>query len=82
MLVRYKATGREAHSSNFNLSAVGEVVTEDDSAFIHELDIFIPSKGWVDMSTAFKSHDIIVDNLFTSFFEPTNEKDRERGHTL
>ena len=83
MKVRYKKTGSEAYSRNFNVNAIGEVLTGDDSPFISELDVYLEALGqWKDMCQAFRDKDSIVDNYNTHFFEPTSEEDRERGYTL
>lgn len=83
MKVRYKKTGGEANSSQFNVHAMSEVLTGDDSAFISELDVWIVAlQEWKDMEQAFRDHDIIIDNYNTRFFEPRNAEDRERGYTL
>ena len=83
MKVRYKKTGSEAYSRNFNVSAIGEVLTGDDSPFISELDVYLEALGqWKDMRQSFRDKDLIIDNYNTWFFEPTSEEDRERGYTL
>jgi len=85
MKVRYKKTGSEAYaySRNFNVNAIGEVLTGDDSSLIAELDVYLEALGqWKDMRRAFRDKDLIIDNYNTCFFEPTSEEDRERGYTL
>ena len=83
MKVRYRKTQTEAISSRFNIHSIGEVITEDDSPFISELDVYLEQKHeWKDMSQAFKDKDLITDNYNTTFFEPQNEEDRVRGFTL
>lgn len=83
MRIRYKKSGTEASSSRFNIHAIGEVLTGDDSPFIKELDVYLEATGeWKDMSQAFEDGDIIVNNHNTSFFEPPTEEDRQRGYTL
>lgn len=81
MRVRYKETGTEAESSKFNVHALAEVLTGDDSAFIRELDVFVGGK-WKDMGQAFKDKDIIPDNYNEFFGEPRNDTDRVRGYML
>lgn len=81
MKVRYKLTGTEADASRFNVHALAEVLTGDDSAFISDLDIWINGQ-WKDMREAFKDRDIIPDNYNTFFGEPKSEEDRERGYFL
>lgn len=83
MKVRYKKTGAIAGSNKFNTTALYEILTGDDSAFIKDMDVFLEKTGeWKDMRQAFKDHDLIVDNYNTYFFEPENEEDRKRGYTL
>jgi hypothetical protein len=79
MKVRYKLTGTETDSSQFNVHALGEVLTGDDSAYISDLDVFINDE-WKDMRQAFADRDIIPDNYNTFFGVPRNEKDRQRGY--
>lgn len=81
--IRYKNTGTEAHSDQFNIFAIAEVLTGDDSAFIKDLDVFIEAKGeWVDMRQAFQDRDLIPCNYNEYFFEPATPEDKERGYTL
>jgi hypothetical protein len=84
MKVRYKKNPEEIrYSSNFNTSAIGEVLTGDDSPFFHELDVFLELKQeWKDLRQAFADRDLITDNYNTCFFEPKNQEDRRRGFTL
>ena len=42
--VRYKTTGEVTYSSQFNVMALSEVLTCDDSPFISELDMRIEAK--------------------------------------
>ena len=83
MKVRYKETGVIAGSGRFNISTVGEVLTGDDSAYIHDLDVWLEQKKeWKDMVQAFKDYDLITDNDNTIFFEPRNEEEKKRGYSL
>jgi len=69
-------------SSRFNTSALAEVILPDDSEFTSELDVWLEQKQeWKDMNQAFEDHDLITNNLNTSFFEPPTEEDRKRGFT-
>ena len=68
MKVRYKKSGTLANARHFNVSALNEVLTGDDSAFINELDVQLSDGSWKDMTLAFKDHDIITDNHNTCFF--------------
>jgi hypothetical protein len=79
MRIRYKLTGTEAEASHFNVHALGEVLTGDDSAYISDLDILIDGE-WKDMRQAFADRDIIPDNYNTFFGVPRNEEDRARGY--
>lgn len=81
MKLRYKKTGSECAASQFNIHAMAEVLTGDDSASIRDLDVFLPSLGaWKDMGQAFNDHDLIVDDYNTYFFEPENDAERARGY--
>jgi len=83
MKMRYKKTGRITFSSKFNVGGLFEVITEDDSAFIKDLDVYLESKKeWKDLGQAFKDKDLIPDNLNVYFFEPINKKEREQGYRL
>ena len=62
MKIRYKETGTEADANAFNMHAMAEVLTGDDSAFISELDVWVNNE-WKDMDQAFKDEDIIPNNL-------------------
>ena len=55
----------------------------DDSAFFHDLDVFLESKkDWKDFRQALADHDLITDNHNTMFFEPNNENEKMRGFRL
>lgn len=85
MLVRYKSTGSVAISSRFNPSCVGEVLTECDSAFINELDVWLENTNppsWKSMADAFRDRDLITDDYVTVFFEPRGKEEHERGYAL
>lgn len=85
MKVRYKKTLSEASASQFNMHALSEVLTGDDSPSISELDVWLTKTnppGWKDMGQAFRDKDLITDNYDSRFFEPENEEDRKRGYTL
>ena len=79
MRVRYKATKAIAFSDRFNICALAEVLTGDDSAFIKDLDVWVKGQ-WKDMNQAFQDRDIIPDNYNEYFGEPRNEEDRVRGY--
>lgn len=82
MKLRYKATLSEASSSSFNLHALAEVLTGDDSASISDLDVWLvltDPPQWKDMQQAFRDKDLITDDYNSRFFEPTNDADRTRG---
>lgn len=80
MKVRYKDTQSEAWSSSFNAHSMGEVLTGDDSPFIKDLDVFLPSGEWKDMGQAFRDHDIVPDNYNLHFGLPMSEECKLRGH--
>lgn len=80
MKIRYKKTGIEGAASDFNVHALGEVLTGDDTVYIKDLDVWLPALGaWKDMREAFQDHDLIVDDYNTRFFEPENDAERARG---
>jgi len=79
MRVRYKNTGGETYSSHFNMHGLGEVLTEDDSVFISELDVYV-NGDWKDMQQAFRDKDLISDNYFTWFRESRTEEERQKGY--
>lgn len=81
MKVRYKETKKEACSSEFNIHALGEVLTGDDGAYIRDLDVLV-NGTWKDMGQAFEDKDIITDNYNSRFFVPPTPEDKERGYTL
>lgn len=78
MKVRYKKSKIERHATRFNVHAMAEVLTGDDSAFIKELDVLINNE-WKDMSQAFEDKDIVPDNYNESFAPPINEECKTRG---
>lgn len=81
MLIRHKDTKVETYSDKFNTSTIGEVVTQDDSLFIKDLDVFIRSKNkWKDMRQAFADKDIITDNFNINFREPKSEEEYKQGY--
>jgi hypothetical protein len=83
MKVRYQKTGSIAHASRFNMAALAEVITGDDSPSIHELDVWLEQKQqWKPLADAFRDHDVITDDLNSSFFEPQTEEDRQRGFAV
>ena len=83
MKLRYKEIFEETSSNRFNMHSPSEILLPDDSAFIHDLDVYLKNKEeWKDMNEAFRDKDLIVDNHNTIFFEPKNKENRERGYTL
>lgn len=83
MKIRYQETGEIGAASQFNIHAISEVLTGDDSAYIYELDVWIEAlQAWKPLADAFRDRDVIVDNYNTYFFEPQTDEDRERGYTL
>lgn len=83
MRLRYKKNLEETGGSSFNINALSEVLTGDDSPDISELDVFLDkTQQWKDMRQAFKDRDLITNNYNSCFFEPKNEEDKLRGFTL
>lgn len=87
MKLRQKSDGTICSSSNFNVNAMSEILVywkeEMDTCFIKDFDVFIEAnKKWMDLSEAFKQHDVIIDNYNTCFFEPQTIEDRKRGFAL
>jgi len=81
--MRYKKSGVITYSSMFNIGGLFEVITEDDSVFISDLDVYLEKKNkWKDLGQAFEDRDLIPDNLNVYFFEPENEEERKRGYRL
>jgi hypothetical protein len=83
--LRYKAHPEEVRTGHFQLNtcALNEVLTGDDSAYFHDLEVFIEARQeWKCLRQAFKDKDVITDNYNTWFAEPTAEEDRERGYFL
>ena len=73
-------------SNTFNPASVIEIIVmyDDgggDSDFITNYEVLIDDK-WIDMSDAFKNHDLITDNYNTEFFEPKDDEERKRGYRL
>ena len=85
MKITTKKTGTIAESNKFNTHGIGEVIVyyEDgfcSSEFIRDFDVFLESKkSWMDMLSAFKQKLLITDNYNTSFREPLNSEEKERG---
>lgn len=78
--LRYKGQTRAFQASQLNTSALNEVNTGDDSAYIHDLEVWLPEKKeWKCLQQAFKDRDVITDNHNTRFDEPRNEEERKRG---
>jgi hypothetical protein len=80
MKLRYKETKTETESSQFNIHALAEVLTGDDSVFIKDLDVWVNGE-WKDMRQAFRDRDIIPNNENTRFGIPKNDMERERGYS-
>ncbi len=83
MRLRYKSTGEECGFHGLNVHALNEVLTSDDSVYIHQLDVYLEKTnppGWKDLRQAFKDKDVIIDNFNTTFREPLNEQERAQGY--
>jgi hypothetical protein len=81
MILRYKDSKVEFESSSFNVHALCEVLTGDDSVYCRDLDAFI-NGVWKDFLVAMKDKDIIPDNYNRYFYEPRTQEDRDRGYIL
>lgn len=84
MKLRYKKLPQVPFYSNqFNIHSLNEILTGEDSAYIHDLEAWIEAKQeWKCLQQAFIDRDVITDNYNTWFFEPKTEADRKRGYTL
>lgn len=88
MQVKHKRTGAIGYSNQFNIHGLGEIIVgfqdgDMDSDYIKNYDVFLEKRGiWYDLAGAFLTHDIIIDNYNTIFFEPKTEEDKIRGYTL
>ncbi len=83
MRLRYKASGEECGFQGLNTHAMSEVLTDDDSVFIRDLDVYLEKTdppGWKDLKQALKDGDVIIDNYNTTFREPLNEAERKQGY--
>lgn len=82
--LRYKTHPDEPFAATgFNMHAMAEVNTGDDSVSIRDLDVFIRALDtWMDMGEAFRLRLLITDNYNRYFFEPKTTEDKERGFTL
>lgn len=85
MKVRNKKSMKEGYSDTFNTHALSEVIvgfTDGDysSEYIKDYDVYLENRQiWMDMQEAFREKHIISDNYNTSFREPVNEAEREKG---
>jgi len=85
MKIRNKNTGSLGSSNDFNIHGMSEIVVyfEDgdcDSDFIKNYDVYIKDiDEWVDMHEALKQYLIVTDNYNTTFREPRNQGEKQRG---
>jgi len=93
MKIKHIPTGEIGSSSKYNTHALNEIIvyiTDDcdnipwtDTDYPSNYMVFIESVGeWMTFNDAFHDKHIITDNYNTYFFEPENEEDRKRGHTI
>lgn len=83
MRLRYKSNGEETFGYRFNMCALSEILTGDDTVSTKDLDVFLTAKQeWKDLHQAFKDKDVITDNYNTMIHEPRNNDERERGYSL
>lgn len=80
MRLRYKKTGETTESYRFNVHALAEVDTGDDSFSITDLDVWVNGE-WKDMRQAFKDKDIIPNNENTTFGLPKTKEEKARGYS-
>ncbi len=78
MRLRYKNTGTETSSYRWNIHALAEVLTGDDTVCITDLDVWIDG-AWKDMRAAFRDKDIISNNYNDRFGIPESEEAKRRG---
>lgn len=71
MKVRYKDNKEYVMNTNrFSIFNVNEILTEDDSVRISELEVFLSKKReWKDMIQAFRDRDIVPNIYNTHFLE-------------
>lgn len=62
----------------FNMASLSEVLTGDDSAYLHDLEVEILGQ-WKCLRRAFRDKDLISDNLNTYLDFPHSEKERIQG---
>jgi hypothetical protein len=79
MKCRYKDTKTEFSSYTFNVHALSEILTGDDTVSTANVDVFINGK-WKDMHQAFEDKDIVPDNYNRFFGPPENEIAKARGY--
>lgn len=81
MKIRYKKyPSDEFNSSQLNVLALNEVLTGDDSAYFHDLEVFIESKQeWKCLRQAFKDRDVITDNYNMYFREAQTPEEKAKG---
>lgn len=89
MKVRHHLKGFEGEASRYDINTCAPqeclIITTDEQFpdYIKDYDVWLEAKqAWKPYVQAMKDRDIIVDNYFTCFFEPSTEEDRKRGYTL
>lgn len=85
MKVRNKKNMKEGYSDTFNTHALSEIIVafsdgDCSSEYIKDYDVYLENRQiWLDMQEAFREKLIIPDNYNTSFREPVDEAEREKG---
>jgi hypothetical protein len=87
MKARIIGTQEVGQASTFNVHALSEVFVyfkdECVDEFCKNVEVFVESiNNWLPLLAALEEHLVITDNYDTSFFEPKNKEDKERGFTL
>lgn len=83
-IVRYKNRHDiVGDTDRFNTAGIGEVIVwfpdgEATSEEISELEVLFQT-GWISMSEAFRSKQLIPDNYHRYFREPTNVEEQTKG---
>jgi hypothetical protein len=84
MRVRSKKTGSLGEATDFNIHGLGEIVVYFDegdcsSEFFREYEVQLTSGEWKDMRQAFVDHDLIPNDLNTSFRESRSDAECAQG---
>jgi len=72
-------------SGELNTHGLGEMIVgfDDDSGmdseYIRDYEVLLKDGEWVNLSEAFKRHDVVVDNYNRWFREALTDEEREKG---